>query len=146
MKKVEMIRDLEVSVIVDGADIRFRIKTEEEVTKKTRVDYTKCVSKSQMFKQLYTAGLEVCEIAKITESHYSFVYGRVRENDDVSPKRVVGESKSDKMRAMFDQGMTVSQIAKELDSNYSFVHGVIKKYKATKPVQDLHPMIIETAE
>ena len=90
------------------------------------------MSKSEMFRQMYDAGMSVAKIARETGSHYSYVHGVIqrlcqKRGEEVRKERK--ESKSDIIRAMVDQGKTVGQIAKELNSNYSFVYSVVKKYK-----------------
>lgn len=84
-------------------------------------------SKSKMFVELAKLGYSVGQIAKMTKSHYSFVYGVI--DGKVGITRQESTSKSDVIRQMVDQGMTPGQIAKELNSNYSYVHSVVKKYK-----------------
>lgn len=90
----------------------------------------KGVSKSQMFKELYDSGISVGDISKITECHYSFVYGVISESREIVKKDTV--SKSDTIRQMYENGMTTGEISKKLNSNYSFVFSVIKKYKKDK--------------
>lgn len=87
-------------------------------------------SKSELFRLLYDAGMEICEIAKECESHYSFVYGVISASREV--RTVKTESKSDLIRKLFDEGKTPGEIAKELSSNYSFVFSVVKKYKTSE--------------
>lgn len=87
--------------------------------------------KSDLIRSMYQEGKTVAEIAKELDSHYSFVYGVVKNMlGGAKPTADKGPSKSDQIRAMVDQGKTPGEIAKELNSNYSFVHTVVKKYKA----------------
>lgn len=97
--------------------------------------FVKVKSKSELFKTLYDLGMEICDIARECESHYSFVYG-VISNSRENVRKVKTESKSDIIRKMFDEGKTPGEISKELNSNYSFVFSVVKKYKSTKEVQN----------
>lgn len=90
-------------------------------------------SKSDMFRLMYDNGMEVCEISKVSKSHYSFVYEVISKSNG-QVRNVVRESKSDEFRKLFDEGKTVGQIAKLTNSNYSFVHTCIKKYKESKEV------------
>lgn len=91
-------------------------------------------SKSDMFRIMYNNEMEVCEIAKVSKSHYSFVYEVIsKTNGEV--RNVVKESKSNVFRELYDKGMTVGMIAKQTNSNYSFVHTCIKKYKESKNVK-----------
>ena len=90
----------------------------------------KVKSKSEMFRMLYDCGMEISEISKNCESHYSFVYGVISASREV--RKVKTTTKSDLIRELFDQGKTPGEISKELNSNYSFVFSVIKKYKSTK--------------
>lgn len=90
-------------------------------------------SKSDMFRLMYDNGMEVCEISKVSNSHYSFVYEVISKSNG-QVRNVVKESKSDEFRKLFDEGKTVGQIAKLTNSNYSFVHTCIKKYKESKEV------------
>jgi transposase len=95
----------------------------------------KCASKSDLFRKMYDAGMEISEVARECGSHYSFVYGVISASREV--RQVSTESKSDKIRDLADLGMTVGAIAKELQSNYSFVFSVVKKHKATKASQEV---------
>lgn len=90
----------------------------------------KGVAKSEIFRKMYDDGISVGDISKITESHYSFVYGVISSSREIVKKDEV--SKSDVIRKMVDEGKTVGQISKELNSNYSFVFSVVKKYKSMK--------------
>lgn len=96
-----------------------------------RVDFNKKVEggikKSDLFRQMYDQGMNVGDISKVTDCHYSFVYGVISESREIVKKE--GESKSDKIRSLVDQGKSAGEIAKELNSNYSFVFSVVKKYK-----------------
>lgn len=96
----------------------------------------KCSSKSKMFEMMYDAGMEICEISKQTESHYSFVYGVISNNREV--RKVVKETKSGKIRQLTDEGKKPGEIAKLLNSNYSFVFGVVKKYKNSEDYKKNH--------
>lgn len=87
-------------------------------------------TKSEMFRIMYDYNMEICEIAKQTESHYSFVYGVISASREV--REIVKTSKSDEIRKMFDDGKTPGEISKLLNSNYSFVFSVVKKYKNSK--------------
>lgn len=87
-------------------------------------------SKSKMFLALYDRGWKIGQIAKETQSHYSFVYGVIDGKRGVVRQETL--SKSDVIRQLVDLGMTPGQIAKELNSNYSYVHAVVKKYKREK--------------
>lgn len=93
-------------------------------------------TKSDMMRGLFDAGMTVAQIAKETNSNYSFVYSVIKKyKEEGAPARAKGESKSDLMRKLFDQGMSVAQIASETQSNYSFVYGVIKRYKEEKGIK-----------
>lgn len=87
--------------------------------------------KSDMMRSMYQEGMSVAQIAKATNSHYSFVYGVIKNFlGGAKPTSEKGESKSDQIRLLAAQGKTPGDIAKELNSNYSFVHTVVKKWKA----------------
>jgi transposase-like protein len=90
----------------------------------------KGISKSDLFREMYDGGLTVGDISKITECHYSFVYGVISSSRELEKKE--GESKSSVIRRMVDEGKNPGQISKELNSNYSFVFSVVKKYKMEK--------------
>lgn len=92
-------------------------------------------SKSDLFRLMYDAGLEICEIAKECQAHYSFVYGVISNSREV--RTVTKASVSDEIRNLYDQGLKPGEIAKQLNRNYSFVFGVVKKYKA---IQELQPV------
>ena len=102
-------------------DLKIKIGAEKAQTVK---------SKSEMFRMLYDAGMEINEIAKECESHYSFVYGVISASRVV--RKVTKTSASDIIRELYDQGKKPGEIAKELNKNYSFVFGVVKKYKESK--------------
>lgn len=87
-------------------------------------------SKSELFKLMYDAGAEICEIAKACEAHYSFVYGVISSSREI--RKVAKASASDEIRRLSDEGMKPGEIAKQLNKNYSFVFGVVKKYKASQ--------------
>lgn len=89
-----------------------------------------CKSKSELFRTMYDFGMEVCEIAKTCDSHYSFVYGVVSSNREM--RKVVKESSSDEIRRLAATGLKPGEIAKQLNKNYSFVFSVVKKWKATQ--------------
>ena len=93
-------------------------------------------SKSELFRCMYDAGMEISEISKECGSHYSFVYGVISSSRDI--RKVEKTSKSDIIREMAAAGKTAGQIAKELNSNYSFVFGVVKKYKNSLPQETEH--------
>ena len=93
----------------------------------------KCISKSDLFRKLYDFGLEISEISKQCNSHYSFVYGVISSTRDI--RKVEKTSKSDIIRQMFKDGKKVGEISKELNSNYSFVFSVVKKYKSSLVIE-----------
>lgn len=89
-------------------------------------------SKSALFKLAAEAGMTTAEIAKESNSHYSFVYGVLKKiNLNTASAHKAGYS--DQIRQMYKEGATVGQIAKELGRNYSFVFGVVKRYRETDP-------------
>ena len=90
-------------------------------------------SKSELFRKLYDAGMEIADIARECNSHYSFVYGVISGSREV--RKVEKESKSDIIRSLVDLGKNPGEIARELNSNYSFVFSVVKKYKESKVAQ-----------
>jgi hypothetical protein len=96
---------------------------------KAPVVVTKAPTKSDMIRALFTEGATVAEIAKATNSHYSFVYGVCRALKGSSPSEDKGPSRSDEIRAMADAGNTPGEIARALNANYSFVHSVVKKHR-----------------
>jgi hypothetical protein len=95
------------------------------------------LSKSKIFVQLYNEGFDVADIARSTENHYSFVYGRIQESvggnaSDVRKFRT--DNKADKIREFYKNGYTPAQIARKLSengdyTNYSYVMTVIKKIR-----------------
>lgn len=87
-------------------------------------------TKSAMFRALYEHGMDIADIARQTNSHYSFVYGVVSSSCEMRKSNKV--TKSDKIRELAAAGKTPGQIAKELNSNYSFVHTVVKKWKESQ--------------
>jgi hypothetical protein len=89
----------------------------------------KAPTKSDLIRVMFTNGSTVAEIAKATNSHYSFVYGVCRALKGSSPSESKGTSRSDEIRALADAGATPGEIAKALNANYSFVHSVVKKHR-----------------
>lgn len=89
-----------------------------------------CKSKSEFFRTIYDMGVDVCDISRICNAHYSFVYGVISSSREI--RKVEKKSKSDDIRRLFDDGKTPGEIAKLLNSNYSFVFSVVKKYKESK--------------
>lgn len=87
-------------------------------------------SKSELFRKMYDAGMEICEIVAESGSHYSFVYGVISNSRQL--RTVTKTSASDEIRKMADEGKTPGDIAKALNKNYSFVFGVVKKHNASK--------------
>lgn len=106
---------------------------------KAKVEAVK--SKSELFRRLYDAGMEISEIARELGSHYSFVYGVISASREV--RTVKTESKSDIIRDLVDAGKTPGEISKELNSNYSFVFSVVKKYKSSEEYIKAHPIVKE---
>lgn len=102
-----------------------------------------CKSKSEMFRLMYDYGMEVCEISKTCDSHYSFVYGVISSNRDM--RTVEKSSKSDDIRKLAAEGKTPGEIAKILNSNYSFVFSVVKKYKASMITETPSEEIVKEA-
>lgn len=91
----------------------------------------KLTSKSELFRRMYDAGAEICDVSRLCDSHYSFVYGVISSSREV--RATTKQSASDDIRALAAQGKTAGEIAKALNKNYSFVFGVVKKYKASLP-------------
>ena len=88
------------------------------------------ISKSQKFRKLYELGMEVKDIAKTMNSHYSFVYGVIERGfGEVKSERKSKKSKSERMKEMYDEGKTIGQISRELETNYSYTWRVINKYR-----------------
>lgn len=125
--KVEMVKFEE-----RGMNIEFNVENKTLLVDGKEIKNIK--SKSDMFRTMYEVGMEICEISKLTKSHYSFVYEVISNANDGKVRNVKKESKSDEFRRLYDEGHTVGQIAKMTNSNYSFVHTQIKKYKASKEV------------
>ena len=88
------------------------------------------ISKSEAFKQLFSTGMTVGQISKLTGSHYSFVYGVVQTAPGFE-RKANGPSRSDQIRELAAQGLTPGAIAKAINANYSFVHSVVKRIKQT---------------
>lgn len=93
------------------------------------------MSKSELMRQMYDSGINVSEISKKMNCHYSYVYGVIQRHCNKTSQEIRHNSttsKSDEIRRLFDENLTVGQIAKQLNSNYSFVFSVVKKYKESK--------------
>jgi predicted peroxiredoxin len=118
-------KNVKVEFEVEGLQFRVLTSLDEKTAKK--VEFTKVNSKSELFRKLYDAGVEICEISKLCNSHYSFVYGVISSSREVRELQKV--SKSDEFRKLFSEGKTPGEVAKLTNSNYSFVFGVYKKYK-----------------
>lgn len=93
----------------------------------------KSSSKSNVFKILYELGMNIGDISRLCESHYSFVYGVIERKCEMRKKK---ESKSEVIRKMVLEGKSCGEISKELNSNYSFVFSVVKKYKGSKEYEE----------
>lgn len=125
----------------DDLKVSFDLTTLEV---KVGKDKTQCKSKSEMFKIMYDAGMDVCEISRACDAHYSFVYGVISTSREI--RKVEKVTASDNIRSLFDQGKKPGEIAKMLNKNYSFVFGVIKKYKETLVVQETIEEEVEKAQ
>lgn len=115
-----------------NANVTFDTETKE--FRDLNIDGSKTevlTSKSELFRRMYDAGVEICEISKECESHYSFVYGVISNSREV--RTVHKTSASDEIRRLSDEGLKPGDIAKQLNKNYSFVFGVVKKHNASKP-------------
>ena len=87
------------------------------------------VTKTEKIKELGKIKIPAVYIAKMLETHYSFVHTILtKENIEVVEKM----TKSEEMRQMFDEGLTISQVAKKMQAHYSYVHGVYSRYKNQK--------------
>ena len=124
MKKIQTTN---ACVSIDLENLKFKNHNVEGAKTET------VVSKSELFRKMYDAGLEICEIAKECESHYSFVYGVISNSREI--RQVKKASVSDEIRRLADEGKKPGEIAKELNRNYSFVFGVVKKHNAAKAAQ-----------
>lgn len=116
----------EVEVMYNVETLEFQDMKREDI--KEPITLT---SKSEMFRQMYDAGMDVCDIAKECKSHYSFVYGVISNSRESRPSTKT--TASDEIRMLYSQGKTAGEIAKMLNKNYSFVFGVIKKVKDLDP-------------
>ncbi len=94
------------------------------------------ITKSDAFRKLYSKGVQVREIAQMTGSHYSFVYGVIAGTFGTVRTTRSGPSRSDQFRELADQGFTPGEIAKKLNANYSFVHSVVKKHRLAQEQLD----------
>lgn len=115
----------------ENCEVQFSV--EDLKLKNLRVENSKSVnvkSKSELFRCLYDAGMEINEIARECGSHYSFVYGVISASREV--RTVTKASKSDEIRKLAAEGKTPGEIAKIMNSNYSFVFSVVKKYRASQ--------------
>lgn len=90
------------------------------------------VSKSEKMRKLYDEGLNVSDISKLLDSHYSFVHGVIDKHTNGDIRKVVKVSKSDEIRKLYDEGLNPGEIAKRLNSNYSFVFSVVKKHRESQ--------------
>jgi DNA invertase Pin-like site-specific DNA recombinase len=155
-KKVQKVQEVVNSVVEETVVTKENIVTEENkveiknlVTFKNIVfsldelklqnlnsenkEFISVSSKSELFRKMYDAGIEICEISKLTNSHYSFVYGVISNSREV--RNVVTNSKSDEFRKLFSEGKTPGEVAKLTNSNYSFVFGVYKKFKESNKTE-----------
>lgn len=126
-----------VAVMYDVETLEFQNMKDE--TMKEPITVT---SKSELFRQLYNAGMDICDIAKGCNSHYSFVYGVISNSTEI--RKVSRQTASDEIRLLASQGMSAGDIAKKLNKNYSFVFGVVKKYKASASYDPSVPVISTT--
>lgn len=145
LKAVEEVAEVPVEVTSEAVDVILNaeqeavaeVKKEAKKVKAEKVKAEKAIkepkpekdTKSKLFVEMYEAGKTITEIAKETNSQYSFVYGVIDKR--IGLVRQPKAERSDAIRELAAQGKTPGQIAKELNANYSFVHTVVKKYKAT---------------
>lgn len=119
-----------------GETIQFTL---DPITFKTpdMEDFEDIISKSELFRRMYDAGMEISEIRTATNSHYSFVYSVVSESREL--RAVSKVTKSQKIIQLHVAGEKPRTIAKVLDAHPSFVYGVISKYKKQQ-VQEEDPV------
>lgn len=89
-------------------------------------------TKSATIRKLLDEGKSVAEAAKLTNSHYSFVWGiaqRHFKGDIPTSNKARGDSLSQKIRDMYDEGRSKSEIKKALLVDYSFVYSVVSAYE-----------------
>ena len=90
-------------------------------------------SKSEGYKLLYNAGLEINEIKDFYGVKYNFVYNvisnycRVEDVELRTNHRTNGESKKDQVIAMLKAGKTCTEISKELKTNINYVYKIRKE-------------------
>lgn len=133
VEKVEVVTNSNKVFKTDNVSVEFSV--EGLSMKDLKLDKPAVIvfkSKSELFRALYDAGMEICEIARECGSHYSFVYGVISSSREV--RTTVKTSKSDDIRKLADEGKTPGEIAKLLNANYSFVFSVVKKHKSSKTV------------
>ncbi len=108
----------------------YRVDEKVLVNEKTKEEQV-FDTKSALFRYLYDQKLNVSQISKLTNNHYSFVYSII---DEYSEGKIRSEkrnsiSKSNIFRQEYLSGKTIGEIAKSTNSNYSYVFSVIKKYR-----------------
>jgi len=90
-------------------------------------------NKSEKFLQLYELGLTVSEISMMTDSVYSFVWGRLEKRYGEAMRTSTGDQSRGKRAAQFiadwDAGATVGEIARRYNANYSYVWTVVDKHR-----------------
>ncbi len=104
------------------------------MTKKEMQEVVKnAKSKSEGYKLLYNAGVEIKEIANFYGVRYNFVYNvisnycRVEDVELRTNHRTDGESKKDQVIAMLKEGKACTEISKELKTNINYVYKIRKE-------------------
>lgn len=106
-------------------------KTAATTPKPVRQSQPKEGTKSERIRQMLSEGKSVAEVAKATNSHYSFVWGVAQRffGDIPTSNKSKGDSLSQRIRDMYDAGKSKSEIKKALLVDYSLVYSVIKAYE-----------------
>ena len=94
-------------------------------------------SKSKKMIALYSAGLEIKEIAGLMGTRYNFVYNVVsnycRMNEvELRTNRDTENSKKNQIIALLKEGKTKAEVSKEMKCNYNYVFKIEKEMKAAQ--------------
>lgn len=95
---------------------------------------TKKQTKSDMMRKMWSEGTSISDIAKQTDSHYSFVYETIKkfarkQNKEFTTNQPQRERRADKFREDYENGLSIGEIAKKHNANYSYVWTVIDKVR-----------------
>lgn len=89
-------------------------------------------SKSAKMRELFDLGLDIKEIAELTQVRYNFVYNVISNYvniNDIAVEKTETTGKKDQILALFLDGKKKVEISKLLKTNYNYVFKVVKEFE-----------------